>query len=155
MFFKCINCGHTMESGEEAVVVDNVEWVNGERNSEERRVCPICRSDIEEAVRCKECNNIHLEDELVNGYCDDCIELMLFRFKRDPIACFSVAKNAPKEKIHINSFLESMFSEEEIEQILLRELVQSSTVMPVDCTSFIESDKAWFVDTITANKGGD
>lgn len=153
MYFKCVNCGHTMESGEEAVIIDNVEWVNGERYVEERSVCPVCHDDIEEAVRCKECESIHFEDELVNGYCDDCLNLMLFRFKRDPIACFAVAKAAPKETIHINSFLEAMFSEEEIEQLLLRELVQASIIMPVDCTPFIDGDKEWFAEEITSAKG--
>lgn len=153
MYYKCISCGHVFESGEEDVVEDNVFWIKGARYVEKRSVCPVCGGDFEEACACKGCGEKHLEDELVNGYCQECVDLAIFKFRRDPIGCFSIAKKAKEtEAVNINLFLASMFSADEIEQILLRELVQSSILMPVDCTPFIESDKSWFVEVIT-NEG--
>lgn len=155
MFYKCLHCGHIMEDDEVGIVQDDCLDFGGVIRNTHRSVCSVCGDDIEEAVQCKECGSVHFEDDLINGYCSGCVDLMLFRFKRDPIACFSLVKKTNEtEPVRINSFLASMFTEDEIEHMLLRELVQSSVLLPVDCTAFINSDKSWFVEAITSQEGG-
>jgi hypothetical protein len=39
-----------------------------------------------------------------------------------------------------------MFSQSQIEEILLKELVQQSAFAPVDCSTFTTEDKDWFVE---------
>lgn len=156
MDYKCEDCGHIFNSGEAAVVLDNAEWIGGDYFEEKRDACPCCGSlYIQEAHRCIDCGGLFLEDELEEGFCADCIDTMLFKLKRDPIGCFSVAKNnGATEAVSLNIFLATMFSPEEIEQILLRELVEASAVIPVDCTPFIECDRSAFIETAANMRKG-
>ena len=71
MMFKCCECGHLFEDGEQAV------WE--ERHGldtppyEKWSGCPLCRSDYEEVHQCKECGDWHYEDELYDGWCEKCL----------------------------------------------------------------------------------
>lgn len=71
MMFKCCECGHLFEEGEQAV------WE--ERHGldtppyEKWSGCPLCKSDYEEVHQCKECGNWHTEDELYDGWCEKCL----------------------------------------------------------------------------------
>ena len=71
MMYKCENCGHLFEEGEQAV------WE--ERHGldtppyEKFSGCPICKSGYEEVHQCKECGDWHTEDELHDGWCEKCL----------------------------------------------------------------------------------
>lgn len=71
MMYKCENCGHLFEEGEQAV------WE--ERHGldtppyEKWSGCPICKGGYEEAHQCKECGDWHTDDELYEGWCEKCL----------------------------------------------------------------------------------
>ena len=71
MMFKCCECGHLFEDGEQAV------WE--ERHGldtppyEKWDGCPICNGGYEEVHQCKECGEWHTEDELYDGWCEKCL----------------------------------------------------------------------------------
>lgn len=67
--FKCFECGHLFEHGEERRVV--------EAHGEEYLACPVCGNAYDETIQCKRCGAHHFEDDLYNGLCTECIgELM-------------------------------------------------------------------------------
>ena len=71
MMYKCCECGHLFEEGEQAV------WE--ERHGldtppyEKWSGCPICKGDYEEVHQCKECGDWNYEDELCDGWCKKCL----------------------------------------------------------------------------------
>ena len=65
MMYKCENCGHLFEDGEQA------RWT--EDHGEEWSSCPICKSEYEEVRICKNCGKWHTENELFDGWCADCL----------------------------------------------------------------------------------
>ena len=66
MAFICTECRHIFDDGEEQ------RWTepHGERISG----CPVCGGAYVEAVQCKGCRGEHLEDDLVNGWCGECLK---------------------------------------------------------------------------------
>lgn len=71
--FKCLECGHIFEEGEQFVVVEQHPY--GDTTAEESfAYCPVCGGDFEETKSCKKCGGEFLEDELFGGYyCADCL----------------------------------------------------------------------------------
>ena len=71
MMYRCENCGHLFEDGEQAV------WE--ERHGldtppyEKWDGCPICKDGYEEVHQCEECDEWHTEDELYDGWCEKCL----------------------------------------------------------------------------------
>ena len=65
MMFKCCECGHLFEEGEQA------RWT--EEHGEKWDGCPLCRGGYEEVHQCKECDEWHTEDELYEGWCEKCL----------------------------------------------------------------------------------
>lgn len=133
--YKCTECGHIFESGEEA------RWFETHgldcEPYEECCGCPICKGGFDDADRCAICGTVHFESDLNGGVCDDCID----KYRHDFDACYSIAPEE-KETIEINSLLASLFYESDIEQIL-KEYVRDR--MPdVDCSHYIDTDKSWF-----------
>ena len=71
MMYRCENCGHLFEEGEQAV------WE--ERHGldtppyEKWSGCPLCHDGYEEVHQCKECGDWHTENELYDGWCEKCL----------------------------------------------------------------------------------
>lgn len=72
MMYKCENCGHLFEGGEQAV------WE--ERHGldtppyEQWSGCPICKGGYEEVRQCQECDEWHTEDEIYGDkWCEKCL----------------------------------------------------------------------------------
>jgi hypothetical protein len=72
MMFKCCECGHLFEDGEQAVWEERHGFTSPPY--EKWDGCPICRGGYEEVHQCKECGEWHTEDELWGGYCFDCLK---------------------------------------------------------------------------------
>ena len=71
MMYRCVNCGNLFEEGEQAVWkethgLDSPPY-------EKFSGCPVCRGDYEEVHQCKECGDWHTDDELYEGWCEDCL----------------------------------------------------------------------------------
>ena len=73
MVFKCCECGHLFEEGEQAIWYENQGECHGRIAMEKFGGCPVCKGDYEEAHQCKECNEWHTEDELYEGWCEKCL----------------------------------------------------------------------------------
>jgi hypothetical protein len=73
MMFKCYECGHLFEDGEQAIWYENQGECHGRIAMEKFGGCPMCKGDYEEAHQCKECDEWHTEDELYDGWCEKCL----------------------------------------------------------------------------------
>jgi hypothetical protein len=73
MMFKCCECGHLFEDGEQAVWYENQGECHGVTAMERFSGCPLCHDDYEEVHQCKECGEWHTEDELYEGWCEKCL----------------------------------------------------------------------------------
>lgn len=71
MMYRCENCGHLFEEGEQAV------WE--ERHGldtppyEKCSGCPICGGTYEKVHQCAGCGDWHSDDELYEGWCETCL----------------------------------------------------------------------------------
>lgn len=142
MAFKCLDCGHIFEEGEQARWEEHHPYGMGYA-AEEFSGCPICNGDYEETKQCEICGGEFLEDELNGGcVCDECVE----EYKRDLETCYKIAETAEKEEIKINPLLVSLFDVDEIETILYQQL--ESVKDNIDCSAFINEDKDWFAEKL-------
>lgn len=150
MSYKCLNCGHIFDDGEEVKSYDFVGEAWGRRIYEETYCCPSCgERGFEETFRCKKCNGSFIKDELVGGYCEDCIKDMISDYKYRVADCYRISqKNNITAEIEIDGFLACMFTPQQINEVLYKEIVSSTAIAPVDCTPFIEDDESWFADII-------
>lgn len=73
MMYKCCECGHLFEEGEQAVWYENQGECHGVTAMERFSGCPLCHDDYEEVHQCKECEEWHTEDELYEGWCEKCL----------------------------------------------------------------------------------
>lgn len=71
--FKCLDCGHIFEDGEQiswtephSVIDGLIEHFDG---------CPLCRGAYEPTHACEKCGSAHLEDELYAGWCEECLSV--------------------------------------------------------------------------------
>ena len=71
MMYRCCECGHLFEEGEQAVW----EETHGLDSPpyEKWSGCPVCKGDYEEVNQCKECGDWHTGDELYGGWCESCL----------------------------------------------------------------------------------
>ena len=133
--FKCKECGHIFKDGEQAIWSEHHPYGMG--YAEETFCgCPICKGDYEETTPCLICGSANLEDDLINGVCQDCIDE-----HSDFESCFKIA-GEEKQSVNINSLLCSLFEPNEIEAILM-DFIKKNEIK-VDCSKFINSDKEWF-----------
>jgi DNA-directed RNA polymerase subunit RPC12/RpoP len=142
MSYKCLNCNHIFEEGEEKVYTECMGECHGSPAYDTFRVCPVCGGDFEKTKSCLICGAEYLEDELNGGsVCDECLE----GYRRDLKTCYSVAE-AEKEEISINSLLVALLDVDEIEEILYREL--ESMGVNIDCLPYIDQDRDWFAENL-------
>lgn len=75
--YKCIECGHIFDEGEQDIIREYHSEIPG-GFYEEFTSCPLCGGDYEEAVFCEECGGAFLPDELIDGYyCKECLRKAL------------------------------------------------------------------------------
>ena len=144
MTYKCLECGYIFGEGEQASwkemraqfdMYDCYETICG---------CPVCGGDFDLTVKCDICGSDHLSKDLINGVCEDCIE----DYKYDVDVCYNIGKNQD-EDVSINLFLATMFTKEEIEEILFKSLLDGEKVIgKIDCKKFIDLDKSWFAECL-------
>ena len=135
--YKCLDCGHIFDEGEQKKWTENVGECFGFPAYETFGCCPLCGGGYAETVRCEICGAEYLEDELNGGVCNECID----EYRKDFNVCYKISVGETTE-IEINSLLASLFDVSDIEQIL-KEYIQDKW-QDVDCSSFINEDKSWF-----------
>lgn len=121
----CLDCGTVFDAYE----VERVQEYRGEYwcrpAYEEELVCPHCKSsDIDDAEECEICDSWCSTEELYGngGICTACLET----YSTDKECFEACERNKDTESVELNSYLAYMFSESEIEDILLDELAKSA-----------------------------
>ena len=145
--YKCLDCGHIFEEGEQQTWRENRGEFCGSSCSEEMEGCPLCCGEYEKTVHCISCGGNFLEEELRNGVCESCIEEIKNQYRYNPQKCYELSKDETS-KVEINYFLSCMFTEKQIEEILLLNIRKASALIPIDCSAFMDADKSWFEDKI-------
>ena len=72
MAYKCCDCGHIFDDGEQRAVKECHSEVDG-TCYEEFFVCPVCGGGYEETIHCGICGGEFTKDELYCGVCEDCL----------------------------------------------------------------------------------
>ena len=73
MMYRCENCGHLFEEGEQAVWYENQGECHGVTAMERFSGCPLCHDDYNEVYQCNECGDWHYADELYSCWCEKCL----------------------------------------------------------------------------------
>ena len=143
MAYKCLECGNIFDEGEQANWSESRGEFWGVASSENMSGCPLCKGEFEETIPCAICGSEHLAEELSGGVCNDCID----EYKHDVDVCFNIGAE-DTESVELNCFLTSIFSKEEIEEILLAVLQERNGFMRSFvndlCEKFVENDRNWF-----------
>ena len=142
--YKCLGCGHLFEEGEQATWQESRGEFWGSTCNETLSGCPVCKGEYEKTVECSICGSEHLEDELISGVCDDCLE----QYSTNIDIVFKMSKSS-EETISINSFLYSIYDKETIEEILLENLKQTAKYRQEKIKKFLDDDKTWFAERLT------
>lgn len=137
MAYKCLECGNIFEYGEEA------HWV--EPHGEKKKGCPLCKGAYEKTVKCKVCGGEHLDEELFEGVCEECID----EYRKDFDSCYEISLGE-KEEIKINSLLVSLFEPSDIEAILIKHI--KTNCHDIDCSEYIDEDISWFGEQIAKGR---
>ena len=139
--YKCDHCVREFE--EPDIITETHGMTDG--SCEKIGVCPYCKGYFEEMHKCEICGEWYTEDELTSGVCDECIYQhdtdieLLYRLGNEEDA---------KETVTINGFIASVLTEEQINEILMRELRTINYACYVNGTEFIGSDKSWFAEQL-------
>lgn len=140
---KCLECGHIFEDGEQRKWKEQIGEFWGQPVYETLIGCPNCGGAYDETKACAVCGSEQLECDLYGGICVDCLK----KYKNDLDTCLKLGA-IDKEEIKINSLLVTMFTQAEIEEILIRELKEAEKIAPVDCSSFVYDDLEWFGESL-------
>lgn len=143
MFYKCLKCGHIFEEGEQANWYEHGGEYWGAPFLVNMVGCPICRGEYQKTTPCEICGSEHLEHELSNGVCDECID----EYKNDIDMCFKIG-STDTEEVELNCFLASLFDKQEIEQILFRELKEGEKYGKIYCEKFIKKYRNLFSERL-------
>ena len=71
MMYRCCDCGNLFEEGEQAIWEEHHGLDSPPY--EKWDGCPVCKGDYEEVRQCKECGDWHSDDELYDGWCENCL----------------------------------------------------------------------------------
>lgn len=75
MSYICLDCGHIFDEGEQKVYRENHGLPGG--YYEEFSVCPVCGGDYEEAAHCVSCGGDFKDENLYDGWCEECLVKMI------------------------------------------------------------------------------
>ena len=121
----CLDCGTVFDADEVQRVQDYRGECWGRPAYEEELICPHCKSSgIDDAEECEICGSWCSTEELYDngGLCTACLET----YSTDKECFEACERNKDTESVELNSYLAYMFSEDEIEDILLEELAKSA-----------------------------
>ena len=88
MMYRCIECGHLFEEGEQARWRESRGEFWGTPCSEEMSGCPICKSPYEEIKPCRVCGSY--EHDADEEYCERCKIDVRKRFETFVLNAFTV-----------------------------------------------------------------
>lgn len=143
--FQCHECDRRFEKPDIIIETHGLDSPPYEKIG----VCPYCKGYFEQVYQCKICGEWFTDDELTMGVCDECV----YQHDTDYELCYKLGnEEEAKEKITINGFVASVFTEEQISEILIRELRNIKDITNISCIEFIGSDKSWFAEQLIKEK---
>ena len=143
--YKCDHCGGEFEEPDIIIETHGLD----SPPYEEIGVCPYCKGWFEEMHKCEICGEYYTADELTSGVCDDCI----YQHDTDIELLYKLGNEEDaKETVKLNGFIASVLTEEQINEIVMRELRTINYIGCVNGTEFIGSDKSWFAEQLIKEK---
>ena len=141
MRYQCHECDRQFE--EPDIITEAHGITDG--SCEKIGVCPYCKGYFEEMAQCRICGEYFTEDELSGGVCDECV----YEKATDIEFCYNLET---EETIKINGFIASVFTEEQINEILWNRIKEINRMVNISCYDFIDSDKSWFAEKLIKEK---
>lgn len=141
--FQCLDCDSVFEECEISRVEESRGEYCGALCFETVPRCPYCNGEYEKLFQCEMCGEWHFEEDVFSGVCENCIEAHEHDYK----TCEKIGRNE-KKPVEINCFFASVFSVEEIEEILHNALKEHGKHGYVSCEKFISADKEWFAEKL-------
>jgi len=140
--YICLCCGHVFD---EPTNRYNRRWSDSD---DSEPCCPNCGSDdIEEGMVCRICEEVRREEDMIGQVCKDCLNKSV---------TFGNALRYGAERkglVEISGFLHWIFSDEEIESILLQKLQESSPEWRKRMTEEYLTDDKWDFADFLEEKG--
>ena len=140
--FKCYDCGATFD--EPKTYREQMGEHFGVPAYDTFACCPHCNGSFDEAVQCEKCEEYFFADELNDGICDECLEEAKNEYRYNVKVCYDVLKDETMQ-IEINPVLAMLLKKSEIEDELLKMLLECSSI---DCSSVIKQYEDWFIEEI-------
>ena len=141
--YECHRCGKHFEEPDIITETHGLDSPPYEKVA----VCPYCHGWFEEMYQCKVCGQFFTDDELTMSVCDECI----YEHEINAELCHKFGEEA-EESIKINGFIASVFSEEQINEILWNRIKEINRIVNVSCYAFIDRDKSWFAEQLIKEK---
>lgn len=137
----CLHCGHEFE---EPVNRYNKRWSDSD---DSEQTCPNCGShDIEEGEECVECGAVKSPENLILGWCADCLN----QAAEDMRTAYEYGAEHT-EVVELNGVLASAFSKVQIEAILTNYLMNNGD-FGKECKDFALDDKYDFADWLNERR---
>ena len=145
MRYECHRCGKRFEEPDFVAERHGLDTPPYEKVA----VCPYCYGYFEEMYQCEICGEWFTDGELTSGVCDDCI----YQHDTDIELLYKLGNEEDvKETVTLNGFVASVLTEEQINEILMRELRTINYACYINGTEFIGSDKSWFAEQLIKEK---
>ena len=117
------------------------------RTTDSSTLCPACGAGMEITQKCSFCGEGFLSADLTDGLCDDCINEEASSIHFD---YYLSRKEDWNTSVEIDLVLATVFSEEEINEILYREFINSGKSF--DCKPFLEEYKYEFAEAFNKER---
>lgn len=147
MKYQCHECDGFFD--EPDIIKETHGFTDG--SYEEVAMCPYCRGYFEPVYRCKICNELFTDDEINNGVCDGC----LYEPAEDIGRMLTISEEFEPEKIGINRLVAWVFTEEQINTMLINKLKEISEFVRITAYEFIDDDKYAFADKLKELKNAE
>lgn len=132
IYYRCDDCKHIMEENE---IETRSECLEGAFIGYLDVCCNCGCEDMTEGVKCIHCGRFIEFDRLKYGFPCEVCDMCLDKYSNME-TCKDIGNRHPAT-VKINSFLDYMFTSQEIEDILFRELSQYTTIKS-DCRGYLE-----------------
>lgn len=101
-----------------------------------------CGGSVTDAERCDICGEYYREDELHDGICKDCLKEEMT--VDNAIECGK--DGSARVEVSINGFLASCFSQEQIDELLIKALEEKINASDADANKVIDMAEIWCGD---------
>lgn len=72
--YKCVDCGHIFEEGEQTTWLEDCGEYCGSGVYKAECGCPVCNGSFEKTVKCSCCEEEFFEKDIESGFCKKCLE---------------------------------------------------------------------------------